>query len=215
MGTRVSLFVKEARRRSGFSQLKLGELVGVSRDTIRRWENGVSEPVMEQIEKIQEATGHAYNGASLYRYRTRQIPVISMRTPACAGGGNGLDCIELDTERTTDVDDNLFTTFDESRKPFAVYVDGDSMEEMDICDGDIAVINPAEMPLDGECALISYKGRWSIKGIFWNRDGSVTLKAGKPQYDMVISKEEAEDENWFKVIGKVILSRSERKPKRF
>jgi len=73
VATSVSLYVLGAREKSGFSQLKLGELIGVSRDTIRRWEKGVSEPGLKEIEKIGEVTGHPFNGASLYKFKKRPI----------------------------------------------------------------------------------------------------------------------------------------------
>lgn len=144
------------------------------------------------------------------------IPVISMRTPACAGDGNGLDCLDLEAEEMYPVDRSLFREYDDSHRPFAVFVEGDSMEEQGIDDGDIAVINPAEEIMDGDVALVSYKGQWSIKGISYMRDGSIRLRAGKPQYERTISSEEAHDENWFRIIGKVVASQPRLSPpKRF
>jgi hypothetical protein len=106
-------------------------------------------------------------------------------------------------------------TYDDMRPPFGVYVEGDSMEEMDIPDGSVAYVNPAEEPQNGECALIVYRGQWSIKGVFINRDGSVTLRAGKPQYNLEIPADVAEDPMWFKIIGKVVEVKTSKKPKSF
>lgn len=208
-------YILDARKRSNMSQEQLGEAVGVSRDTIRRWERGKTAPNIEEIMKIEQATGVYHREAYVDTARKIKIPIISLHSAICAGGGNGLDFVEMETDSTTDVDRDIFSTIDESRMPFAVRIEGDSMEEMGILDGDTVIINPAEMPEDGECALVCYRGRWSVKGVLMNRDGTVTLKAGKPQYDMVVSRDETIDESWFRVIGRVVLSRSERRPKRF
>jgi len=166
-----------AREAANMTQEELGKAVGVSRDTIRRWEKEKTAPKVDQLMAIAHVTENEsllslckdlYEKAESVKRDTTEklsIPVISMRTPACAGDGNGIEVISLEADEWEDVDRSLFRTMDEFRKPFAVYVEGDSMEEMDIFEGERAVINPAEPPEDGECALISYKSRWSIKGV--------------------------------------------------
>lgn len=145
-----------------------------------------------------------------------EIPVISMRTPACAGDGNGLDCLELEAEEVYHIDRDAFSAIDDFHKPFGVYVEGDSMEEQGILDGEIAVVNPAEEVREGDIALISYKGQWSIKGVEFLPDKSIRLRAGKPQYERVVPAEIVEDRYWFRIIGKVVFSQPPRKrPKRF
>lgn len=209
--------IKLARNKANMTQDDLGKKIGVSRDTIRRWEHGRSDPSVKEVAAIAEVTGYSFDegpGISLDTRKKMVVAVVSMRMPACAGAGNGGICLE-DAESKTEVDMELFSAIDDIHRPFGVFVDGDSMEEIGICDGDVAFVNPAEMPEDGEVALVCYKDRLSIKGIRRNKDGSVSLMAGKPEYNMIVPADEADDENWFRVIGKVVLSRREQKPKRF
>ncbi len=225
--------IRERRKALKLNQDALGELVGVARQTISSWENGAFEPDGKNLGRLatalQTSVWYLMGGGDdpspptetsppvrLDTNEKMKIPVISMRTPACAGDGNGLDCLELEAEETYLIDRDAFNTIDEFHKPFGVYVDGDSMEEQGIFDGEIAIINPAEDVMEGDIALVSYKGQWSIKGIEFLPDGSIHLRAGKPQYERVVPAEMVEDGYWFKTIGKVVFVQPpRRRPKRF
>lgn len=219
MGTEIGASIKAARKKSGLSQESLGKAIGRSRDTIRRWEQGATHPSTKEVTAICEVTGQviaAVQSARLDSKEKMEIPVISMRTPACAGSGNGLDSIALEAEEIYLIDRDEISIIDDLHKPFGVYVEGDSMEEQDVHDGDIAVINPAEDVLDGDVALVSWKGMWSIKGIEYLPDGGIKLRAGKQQYERIIPADMAEDEQWFKILGKVVYSQPRgRRPRRF
>lgn len=232
--------IKESREKNKLSQTELGEKIGVSLSTITRWEKGKRTPRSEELlalakvlnvsvayllgetdsfapfdneEKADINKNAKATPLNLKDYL--RVPVITMRTPACAGEGNGLDYVELEAEEWDFLGKKSIATYDDMRPPFGVYVEGDSMEEMDIPDGSVAYVNPAEEPQNGECALIVYRGQWSIKGVFINRDGSVTLRAGKPQYNLEIPADVAEDPMWFKIIGKVVEVKTSKKPKSF
>lgn len=53
----ISLKIKKARAEAKLSYQQLGELVGVSRCTINRYELGIRKPSFEILQKIAEATG--------------------------------------------------------------------------------------------------------------------------------------------------------------
>lgn len=226
--------------RGGVSQGQLAKKVGISQAFLSEIERGTKTPSIEVLQAIAKALnvsmGDLLEGENnpcvlekaliatppLPRQSARldtkpkmSIPVISGQTPACAGNGNGIETAIAEAEDFIDVDRDAFPILDDLRRPFAIYVDGDSMEEMNIPDGSMAVINPAEDVRDGECALVCYKGLWSIKGIRWNKDGSVSLLAGKPQYNMVIPHEETEDDLWFSILGKVVGVHRWEQPRRF
>lgn len=234
--------IKFLREKKGLSQNEIARMIGVSRYTVMNWESGKRNPDSEMLKTIAEVleTSVAYlvgesespdipnkktlpedseaknaKATPLNLKDYLRVPVITMRTPACAGEGNGLDYIDLEAEEWDLLERKSIMLFDDLRPPFGVYVEGDSMEEMDIPDGSVAYVNPAEEPQNGECALIVYRGQWSIKGVFINRDGSVTLRAGKPQYNLEIPADVAEDPIWFKIIGKVVEVKTTKKPKSF
>lgn len=56
------------------------------------------------------------------------------------------------------IDRDAFGVLDEFHNPFGVCIEGDSMEEQGILDGEITIINPADDVNEGYTALVSYKG---------------------------------------------------------
>ena len=51
---RLSQKLQELRKREGFSQSKLADLVGVSFMTIRRWESGEVIPRLDEIKRLAD-----------------------------------------------------------------------------------------------------------------------------------------------------------------
>jgi transcriptional regulator with XRE-family HTH domain len=49
--------LKDFREREGLSQDDLAKLIGVTRETITRWENGSRKPDEERLPKIAKETG--------------------------------------------------------------------------------------------------------------------------------------------------------------
>ncbi len=49
--------IKEQRKKSGLSQEKVAELMGVSRQAVTKWENGQSAPTTENLFKLAEIFG--------------------------------------------------------------------------------------------------------------------------------------------------------------
>lgn len=198
---------------------KIAPFLGVSDAFLRAKSDDPAPPPSDisiPVNLVSRSTADAEVTARLDTNKKIDIPVISMRTPACAGDGNGLDCLELEAEDVYMIDRDAFGILDEFHKPFGVFVDGDSMEEQGILDGEIAIVNPAEEVREGDIALISYKGQWSIKGVEFLPDRSIRLRAGKPQYERVVPADMVEDRYWFRIIGKVVFSQPPRKrPKRF
>jgi len=113
-----------AREAANMTQEELGKAVGVSRDTIRRWEKEKTAPKVDQLMAIAHVTENEsllslckdlYEKAESVKRDTTEklsIPVISMRTPACAGDGNGIEVISLEADEWEDVDRSLFRTMD-------------------------------------------------------------------------------------------------------
>lgn len=66
---------------------------------------------------------------------------------------------------------------------FALIVDGESMIEADIRDGDYIIIDPRE-PGDGEIGAIFYNGETTLKTIRKKPDG-ITLQPENPAYDPI------------------------------
>ena len=58
--------IRRARLDAGLEQVELAEKIGVTRQTVGRWERGVSEPSVSQMRAMAEATEADY----LYDLRT-------------------------------------------------------------------------------------------------------------------------------------------------
>lgn len=57
----VKITLKAARVNAGYTQKEAAELLGVSNVTLCNWENGVSFPDAQQIQKICELYGVSYD----------------------------------------------------------------------------------------------------------------------------------------------------------
>ncbi|MGM0545406.1 MAG: LexA family protein [Bacteroidota bacterium] len=66
---------------------------------------------------------------------------------------------------------------------FALIVDGESMIDADIRDGDYIIIDPRE-PADGEIGAICYRGETTLKTIRRKNDG-ITLQPENPSYEPI------------------------------
>lgn len=131
-----------AREAANMTQEELGKAVGVSRDTIRRWEKEKTSPSIEQLMTIARVTANEpllslcqdlfEKAQSVKRDNTEKlpIPVISMRTPACAGDGNGIEVIIPLARQTMELLANLKTMTGDGRWLFpSARNDGRCMSE--------------------------------------------------------------------------------------
>lgn len=144
-----------------------------------------------------------------------EIPLLTMATAASCGAGNGLYGVIPESTENIFVEASTFKCLDETRKPFAIPIEGDSMTGAGLEEGANAVINPAEEVMNGDAALISCDGDWLIKWVVYNPDGSVDLRPANPNYSpRHIESEYASDPSWFSIIGKVVAVVRKSVPKR-
>lgn len=220
LGKRIST----ARKRKGISQSRLSELLGVTRGTITRWENDTRTPDDETKRKIADILGVSVSylmgeepqdaRLTLVDPSTQiRIPLLDMNTTACAGAGNGLDYADFAVADTILVDREGLGTIDPHRRPFAMLVEGTSMEGALVPDGSTLVINPAEEVRQGDVALISYRGNWSVKWVIYKQDGSIELHSSSTPI-ITIPLDEATNPEWFRIVGKVMKIRTEHEPRR-
>lgn len=217
--------IKEKRKSVGLSQEKLAELMGISFTTIRRWERGESVPDIESLQKLArvlQTTTSYLLGETQYEPRSNvdlahsfiEVPLFDMATAASCGAGNGLYGVEPETAEMLYVDASDIQNFDNSRKPFAIHTDGDSMTGASIEEGSIVLINPADEVVSGNTALVVYNDNWMVKWVVFRPDGAVELRSANPNYaPIVIEKEYAQDAAWFRIVGKVIQIISKKRPR--
>lgn len=69
-------------------------------------------------------------------------------------------------------------------KVYALKVDGDSMIEANILDGDIVFIKRGEKPRNGEIGVVNYDGETTLKYIFFEKD-HVRLVPANSEYSEI------------------------------
>jgi len=236
LGTRLA----SARMSAGLSQAKLATLLGVTRGTITRWENGTRAPSDEDKHRLSRTlnVSIAYlmgetdepgsqaqkkPGTAVPDLKNNivsdkgkiAVPVLDINTAACAGAGNGLCGVTPEASEYILVDPDDIGPIDDRHRPFCIRVEGDSMEGAGIPDGSMVVINPAIEVSNGAIALVVFDDLWMVKGIVRQRDGSVELRSSNPNYaPVVVEPEMATDDSWLKVIGPVMEVVIRRKPGR-
>lgn len=227
--------LKEMRKKVGLSQPKLGELIGMSRFSIIDYESGKTAPDIDTLAKLANVfrVSVAYlmgetddPGPQLVKESEEksnvrlsdkflEIPLLTMATAASCGAGNGLYGVIPESTENIFVEASTFKCLDETRKPFAIPIEGDSMTGAGLEEGANAVINPAEEVMNGDAALISCDGDWLIKWVVYNPDGSVDLRPANPNYSpRHIESAYASDLSWFSIIGKVVAVVRKSVPKR-
>ena len=144
-----------------------------------------------------------------------EIPLLSMATVASCGAGNGLYGVVPESTENIYIEADTFTHLDDTRKPFAVSIEGDSMIGAGLEEGVKAVINPAEEVYSGDTALVCYDGSWMIKWVVIRPDKSIELRPANPNYaPTCVEAEYAADPSWFRIIGKVVATVKKGYPKR-
>lgn len=191
--------IKYAREKARLTQEELGKAFGKSKWTVLRIEQDKAEPSYADLEKIAHATGvsardlldphwpeHITLNTDADNNKNRRIismedwikvPVVSREWTACCGAG-------ITAEDITSWDDGIILfprtelhRFDDMRRPFAVHCEGDCMESAGIFDGDLAVVNPAEEPVQGAIVLVTLGGSLSLKRYYSMPNGDVVLQS--------------------------------------
>ena len=220
--------IRESREILGLTQGDLASLVGVSKNTVWNWENSRRKPRGDEIKKLARAlkVNVAYlldetdNPMPLDKPTIRketvqyfdkwiEVPVLDPTVIACAGAGNGgMTGIYASAEKTILLPAEMVGTIsiDADKHPFAVFVEGDSMEGAGIPDRSTVVVNPAEEVYDGDTVLVCFglQNEWAIKWIYFNKkDGSIEIRSAAPQYKPMLFTKEEIDLGLFRIVGKI------------
>lgn len=143
------------------------------------------------------------------------IPLLSIETAASCGAGNGLYGVTPETSKSIFVDPCIFRKLDDTRKPFGIHTEGDSMTGAGLDPGNVAIVNPADEVNSGDMALVVWNDNWFIKWVVFMPDGNVELRSANPAYgSIVVDSELAEKTEWFRIVGKVVEIIENKRPKR-
>lgn len=159
--------IKSRRKELELTQEQVGNIVGVNKSTIQRYENGlIKELKMPVVQAIANALNVDLNWLVLKSEnkssitsnskptrKTKLIPLVG--TVAC---GNPIYAEENIQEYiSVDINDNV---------DFALYAKGDSMNNCKIDDGDIIYIRQQPVVENGEIALVLVDNSATIKRFY-------------------------------------------------
>ena len=194
--------LRAARQKLGLTLDNVAKKVGVSRQTIHRYETGVITNIpqvnIEKIAAVLETTPAKLMGwdidenlsqiSNLVPITGKPVPIIG----TIAAGKPILAEENIEGEATPAAD---------IRADFALRVKGDSMEGVPILDGDIVFIRSQPEVENGEIAAVLIDNEATLKR-FYNNGNSVMLVSENPKYPpFIYTKENCDD---FRILGKAI-----------
>lgn len=200
--------LKAARKKKGLNQGELGENLGVSRQTVQKWESGDVVPNVKRWHELEKALGMplgwvahfvalddkdaGFQGdtstsepQTAYRlscFELKQVPIISWVN---AGAWGDI----VDTFEPGDADDWIMVTDKVSTAAFALKIIGDSMAP-EFREGEIIIVDPDIQPDTGRYVIAKTEngGNENGEATFkqFIRDGNnIYLKPLNNQYKMM------------------------------
>lgn len=198
--------LRALRKGKGLSQEGLGNLIGVHMNTIHKWEHLPRLNDLDRLEQLASIFGVSVEslteGAVItpsqplqnirpVRGGVIEVPVLGPQCTACCGEGFNLSDIDADIMRYELVPEEWLHGPKGDRPPYIIYVDGDSMKPL-IEDGERILVNPNLDPQHGRIVVACWNGYTMVRGIHYERNGDIRLRAQNQAYqDVTISAEDA------------------------
>jgi repressor LexA len=167
-----------ARRRLDLSLKQLGDMVGVSLQTIQRWEKDERKPERISAQRLAEVLQDDLGEPWLSQYATSRLQTIPVVAKVAAG--RPID-FEVEDETIT-VDPEFIHTYGDI---CALRVTGESMVEHHILDKDVLICRRTPEPRNGSIVVVDFREGIGASVKFWTRKGDVVRLASErhPQGD--------------------------------
>ncbi len=203
--------LKQKRTSKGMTLEDLGNKIGVSRQTIQRYESGVITNIpsdkIELLAKYLNTTPSYLMGwensnstlietyENIYPIELKSFPLLG--DIACGEPRFASEDRESYVEASTDI-----------QADFCLKAKGDSMINARIQDGDIVFIREQPSVYNGEIAAVVIDDEATLKRVFYYPEKDLfILKAENPKYDdLVYSKSELDN---IRILGKAIAFQSD------
>lgn len=197
--------IKELRLINDMTQKDLADFLGVTPKAVSFYELNQREPstdiILKMAQKFNVSTDYLYGRSDIAQLpgymgtvsENKKIPIIG--SVKC--GTNGLAFEYLDG----------YVSIDESfsGNVVAFRCKGDSMKDMGINDGDIAIVRQQDDVESGELAVVIVNGDEGTLKRVRKFDGGIILEAANPDYPPRVFT--GEDLNIIKIMGKVLETR--------
>lgn len=198
--------IKEVRTRLGISQVSFADKIGVSKQTLYKYENNIITNIpSDKIEAIANVSGYSPSyfmgweeseDSSITTPCTTTAYVINVLGRVAAG--IPINAVEeiIDTEEITE-------EMARTGEFFGLRISGHSMEPR-ICDGDVVIVRQQSDVEDGDIAIVLVNGSDGTCKRIKRYQDSLALLPLNPTYEpMIYSKQEVETLP-VKILGKVV-----------
>ncbi|MEG0470030.1 LexA family protein [Amedibacillus sp. YH-ame10] len=189
----LSELITYYRKINGMSLEAIGDVVGVAKSTVKRWESGESKNIPDsKLEKLSELFG-----IDVFTFLNGQVKPILGYVKA------GYDLF---------ANENLLgyeevTKKEASQGDYYLKVQGDSMNGSRINDGDLVYVKTCQDVDNGDIAVVLLdQSEVTIKKVL-KKEHSLILMATNPVYEPKVFSEEDMQANRIQIIGKVLHSK--------
>ena len=197
----ISEIIATRRKQLNLTLEEIGNIVGVSKSTVKKWENGfISNMRRDKISLLAKAlqldpvtliTGQEVDFANNITPPPQLVPKPRLGAIAC-----GTPILAEENHETTD-----FVPAD-IKCDFTLECKGDSMIDARILDGDIVYIRSQPTVENGEiAAVLVNSNEATLKRVFFYAN-KVMLQPANPNYEPLVFVNE--EINQIKIIGKAV-----------
>lgn len=205
--------IHELRMQKGMTLEELGNIVGVGKSTVRKWENGIiANMKRDKILKVSVALGVSPAYLMGWQESTDE-EIISLNNvhPIELKRFPILGEIACGVPKYTNEDRESYVMAGTNiNADFCLRASGDSMVGARILDGDIVFIRKQDMVENGEIAavVVNNDSEATLKRLYYYPDkGVLILKPENPAYeDLIFSRNEL---NQVHVLGKAMAFQSD------
>ena len=205
--------IHELRMQKGMTLEELGNIVGVGKSTVRKWENGIiANMKRDKILKVSVALGVSPAYLMGWQESTDE-EIISLNNvhPIELKRFPMLGDIACGVPKYTNEDRESYVMAGTNiNADFCLRASGDSMVGARILDGDIVFIRKQDMVENGEIAavVVNNDSEATLKRLYYYPDkGGLILKPENPAYeDLIFSGNEL---NQVHVLGKAMAFQSD------
>ena len=164
--------IKMLRKRAGLTQTDLGDMVGVKKNAVSKWECGRVEDIPTSTIKVLASIFDVKPSYlvdedkpdDIIEYKpTQRIPIYG----AVAAG--------LPIFAEENIEGYTYTDLNHGGKYFALRVRGDSMTAARIYDGDLLIVRKQEEVENGQIAVVNVDGDSATVKRFYQNGNTITL----------------------------------------
>ncbi len=213
---RIGQRIRQRRERLGVERASLGDLLGVTEETIRQWESGKTSPLRRRMDELARAlncsrswleTGEEGLGETRAQY-TREnggefiiIPKYDATGARRRGVGGEIEGLDNAIAFRTDW---LLRRGYNTEGLRVSYAQGDSMAPR-IQEGDLVLVDCYDRSIrDGKLYMIRLGGTIKAKRLYWSYDRGLIVHSDNPSPEHTDEKIPPDRINELDLVGRIV-----------